>query len=100
MLSCRISPNYSWKQLEPRESLIFISKWRRSGRTILFITHDVEEAVFLSTSVLAVESAPIHRLTEVSVPLERDRTRQDLAKPEIIALRESLLDNLRKQVIP
>ena len=77
-----------------------LDQWRRTGRTILFITHDVEEALFLSTSVLVVEATPIRALRAVPVPLGRDRTRQDLASPELIGLREELLDGLRRQVIP
>ena len=37
-----------------------LDQWQRHKKTILFITHDVEEAVFLSSSVLVVESTPIH----------------------------------------
>ena len=75
-----------------------LEQWRRTGKTILFITHDVEEALFLSTSVLAVTETPIHALREVPVPLGRDRTRRDLALPGLIELREALLDALKRQV--
>lgn len=75
-----------------------LEQWRQSGRTILFITHDVEEALFLSTSVLAVTETPIHALREIPVPLDRDRTRRDLARPALIELREELLDALKRQV--
>lgn len=75
-----------------------LEQWRRHKKTILFITHDVEEAVFLSSSVLVVEKTPIRSLREISVPMEKTRTRQDLANPEIVALREGLVDMLRKQV--
>ena len=75
-----------------------LEQWRRTGKTILFITHDVEEALFLSTSVLAVEETPIHALTEIPVPLPVDRTRQDLSQPELITLREELVASLKRQV--
>lgn len=75
-----------------------LEQWRRHQKTILFITHDVEEAVFLSTSVLAVEQTPIRTLREIPVPLSAHRTRQDLNRPEIAQLREQLVGLLRKQV--
>ena len=75
-----------------------LDQWRRHRKTILFITHDVEEALFLSTSVLVVESTPIHALRQIPVPLGEDRTRQALADPALIALREHLVDTLRRQV--
>ena len=75
-----------------------LGQWEKHKKTILFITHDVEEAVFLSGSVLAVTSTPIHTLTEVPVPATYPRTRECLTHPYMVALREDLIDVLRKQV--
>ena len=75
-----------------------LGQWEKHKKTILFITHDVEEAVFLSGSVLAITSNPIHALTEVPVPVGYPRTRECLTRPDIVSLREQLVDMLRKQV--
>ena len=75
-----------------------LGQWEKHKKTILFITHDVEEAVFLSGSVLAVTSTPIHTLTEVPVPATYPRTRECLTHSDMVALREDLIDVLRKQV--
>ena len=75
-----------------------LGQWEKHKKTILFITHDVEEAVFLSGSVLAGTSTPIHTLTEVPVPATYPRTRECLTHPDMVALREDLIDVLRKQV--
>ncbi len=75
-----------------------LDQWQRHKKTILFITHDVEEAIFLSSSVLVVESTPICSLREIPVPMDYPHTRQDLARPEIVGLREQLVEMLRKQV--
>ena len=40
----------------------------REHKTVLFITHDVEEAIFLSGRVLVVEETPIRRLVSFEVP--------------------------------
>ena len=77
-----------------------LGQWEKHKKTILFITHDVEEAVFLSGSVLAVTSTPIHTLTEVPVPAAYPRTRECLTHPDMVALREDLIGVLRKQVRP
>lgn len=74
-----------------------MDQWRRHQKTILFITHDVEEAIFLSGSVLVVEETPIRRLVEVPVPAAYPRTRADLTAPALVALREELIGILRKQ---
>ncbi|MFR8332631.1 MAG: ATP-binding cassette domain-containing protein [Oscillospiraceae bacterium] len=67
-------------------------------KTILFITHDVEEALFLSSSVLVVERTPIQTLAELPVPAPFPRERSCLKAPELADLKERLVALLRKQV--
>lgn len=76
-----------------------LDQWERSRKTILFITHDVEEALFLSKSVLVVAETPVRALEAVPVPAEYPRDRSCLARPELVALREALIAALRKQVV-
>ena len=75
-----------------------VDQWRRHQKTILFITHDVEEALFLSESVLVVEHTPIRELAEIQVPAAFPRDRSSLKLPEMVELKEHLMDLLRKQV--
>ncbi|WP_166705062.1 ABC transporter ATP-binding protein [Bacillus albus] len=74
-------------------------QWKEWEKTILFITHDVEEALFLSNRILVVEQQPITTLTERIVPLDRNRTRKDLYRPEVLALKDELLSMLQRQVL-
>ena len=74
------------------------TQWTQHSKTILFITHDVDEAVFLSKRILVVAQTPIKTLIDIPVPLPYPRTRDMLARPEIIQLREQLVALLRKQV--
>ena len=95
---------------EPFSALDFLTRismqewlqdqWQRHKRTILFITHDVEEALFLSSSVLVVERTPIRELAEIPVPASFPRDRSCLKLPEMVELKEHLIDLLRKQVTP
>ena len=75
-----------------------VDQWQRHKKTILFITHDVEEALFLSESVLVVEHTPIRELAEIPVPAAFPRDRSSLKLPEMVELKEHLIDLLRKQV--
>ncbi len=56
--------------------------WRRTGCTILMITHDVEEAVFLSQRIYVMSARPgtIQRELKVNLPQERDYTIKRQAK--------------------
>ena len=75
-----------------------LDQWQRHKKTILFITHDVEEALFLSSSVLVVEQTPIHTLVEIPVPAPFPRDRSCLKDPAMVELKEHLIELLRKQV--
>ena len=74
-----------------------LEQWEREKKTVLFITHDVEEAVFLSSRILVVEESPITHLRSIDVPAEYPRSRDELRKPEILALKEELIGMLRKE---
>lgn len=74
-----------------------LGQWEADRKTVLFITHDVEEAIFLSSRVLVVEETPIRRLTSIEVPADYPRTRTCLRDPHMIELREQLIDLLRKR---
>ena len=76
-----------------------LAEWEKHHRTILFITHDVEEALFLSNRILIVEETPIKRLKSIEVPMNYPRKREYLKQPDLIDLKETLVDQLRKQVI-
>lgn len=75
-----------------------IKQYEHQKKTILFITHDVEEAIFLSSRILVVTKTPIDSFAQIDVPLEYPRTRDMLSRPEIVSLREMLINMLREQV--
>lgn len=74
-----------------------LGQWEADRKTVLFITHDVEEAIFLSSRVLVVEETPIRRLTSIEIPASYPRTRACLRDTRMIELREQLIDLLRKR---
>ena len=75
-----------------------LDQWERDSKTVLFITHDVEEAIFLSGRVLVVEDTPIRRLRSFEVPAPYPRTRACLTEPRMLELRENLISLLRREV--
>ncbi|OAX48548.1 Bicarbonate transport ATP-binding protein CmpD [Paenibacillus sp. AD87] len=76
-----------------------LEQWEQHKKTIIFITHNVDEALYLSQRVLAVTSTPIYQLTSIDVPSGYPRSRESIATPEIAALRENLIQTLRNNVI-
>jgi len=65
--------------------------WREDGPTMLFVTHDIEEALVLSDRIEVMRGRPgrIHR--EYAVDFPRPRRRSD---PALLAYKESILEDL------
>jgi len=68
--------------------------WARDQRTVLFITHDVEEALLLSDRVHVMSARPGRLIESVDVPFPRPRGNRTVAEPEFVALKARLLDGL------
>lgn len=75
-----------------------LHQWEHYHKTILFITHDVEEAVFLSKKIFVIQDRPFSSMEMVEVPLPPHRDRSDLKRPEIVELKEQLIGKLRRSV--
>jgi len=69
-------------------------------RTILFITHDVEEAIFLGDRVLVMSSRPGRVKLEAPVPFERPRPGNVITAPEFVAIKRRILDAIREERTP
>lgn len=74
-----------------------LTQWETTKKTILFITHDVEEAIFLSEAVFIIRNRPITQMEKIEIPLPYPRKREDLKQPELIALKEDLIAKLRRR---
>lgn len=65
-----------------------------SDQTIIFITHSVDEAVFLSDRIIILTKRPATIKEIVEIPWQRPR---DRASPEFTALRKRILEELEKE---
>ena len=60
--------------------------WERGQKTVLFVTHQIDEAVFLSDRVLVFARRPGRLQEEVNIDLPRPRTLEIKRTPEFVAL--------------
>lgn len=69
--------------------------WRRSGMTMMFITHSVEEAVYLGTDVVVMSPRPGRIIERIACPFARQNGTRDIraikSSAEFVALRERVL---------
>jgi ABC-type nitrate/sulfonate/bicarbonate transport system ATPase subunit len=73
--------------------------WEHDNRTVLFITHDVEEALFLGSRVVVMSSRPGRVLEDVRADLPRPRDFSVLAHPEFVKVKAELFALVREQTI-
>jgi ABC-type nitrate/sulfonate/bicarbonate transport system ATPase subunit len=73
--------------------------WGDFAKTVVFVTHDVEEAIFLSDVVHVMGTRPGRIIETMSVALSRPRLRASTTSPEFMALKERCLDLLHCQVV-
>ncbi|MGF1537618.1 MAG: ABC transporter ATP-binding protein [Elainellaceae cyanobacterium] len=71
--------------------------WQSAGTSVLMITHDVEEAVFLSQRIYVLSAHPGTVQAEVSVDLPSDRSYRIKSLHRFQSLREEIMDQLRGQ---
>lgn len=70
---------------------------RHEGTTVLMVTHDVDEALFLSTRTLVFSPRPGRIVEDISVPFGEVRTLDLKLTPEFISLKRRMLGLLRRE---
>lgn len=69
-----------------------IRLWREVGTTVIFITHNIEEAVYLSGRILVLTNKPTKIKAEIPNDLPRPR---DIADPNFVALRNQVTELIK-----
>ena len=69
-----------------------ISLWQRTGTTVIFITHNIEEAVYLGQRILVLTNKP----TSIKQAIDNDLPRpRDIASPDFVKLRNEVTDLIK-----
>jgi ABC-type branched-subunit amino acid transport system ATPase component len=68
--------------------------WAETGRTVVFVTHDVDESIFLSDRVLVMSPRPGRITDELVIDLPRTRTLDVLTQPGFIQAKQRILAGL------
>ena len=69
-----------------------ISLWQRTGTTVLFITHNIEEAVYMGQRIMVLTNKP----TSIKCSIDNDLPRpRDIADPDFVALRNKVTDLIK-----
>ncbi|MEL7044319.1 MAG: ABC transporter ATP-binding protein [Pseudomonadota bacterium] len=77
-------------QTRTRMQSYLLEIWKHVDITILFITHDLDEAIYLADRILVLEAHPGRVNEIIEVPVSRPRTVEQFLEPEFLAARQRL----------
>lgn len=73
---------------------LLLSVWEQDRTTILFVTHDIDEAVLLADNIYVMSRRPGRINTTIKVNLKRPRDHYTTTLPEFAALKREVMDLL------
>jgi len=78
-----------------QENLLQI--WSEFGITVVFVTHDIDEAIFLADRVVVMSASPGRILEDIHVGIERPRNTDILASEQFLKVKKQCLDLIREE---
>jgi NitT/TauT family transport system ATP-binding protein len=76
---------------------ILTNMWQRFRISVLFITHDIDESIFLSDRVYVMTARPGRIKAEIEIPLPRPRTPDMALSPEYMQIKQQLRDLITEE---
>ena len=73
--------------------------WEQTRKTVLFVTHDIDEAIYLSDRVIVFTARPGRIKSDIRINLPRPRSIEIKKSPEYIEYRNMIWDLLRSEVL-
>jgi ABC-type nitrate/sulfonate/bicarbonate transport system ATPase subunit len=78
---------------------LLLGIWERERKTVLFVTHDIEEAIFLASRVVVMTARPGRIKAELPVDLPHPRHYTMKTSPEFSALKAKLTEEIRAEAV-
>jgi len=82
-------------RMQMQELLLHV--WDETRGTVLFITHDIDEAIFLADTVYVMTARPGRIRSRIAIDLPRPRSLEVLTDPRFNALRADILHQIREE---
>jgi len=78
---------------------MLLALWEAERKTVLFVTHDIEEAIFMASRVVVMSARPGRIKADVAVPLPHPRSYTIKTSPEFSALKARLTEEIRVEAL-
>ena len=69
----------------------------RDRKTVLFVTHSIEEAIYLADRILVLSARPARVQQTIDVPFPRPRSEDVKTSPEFLEIRQEIWERLKTQ---
>ncbi len=74
---------------------LLLSVWQQLKPTIVFVTHDIDEALFLADTIYVMSARPGRIQARMTVPLQRPRSIEDTTTESFNAMKREILQQIR-----
>jgi NitT/TauT family transport system ATP-binding protein len=74
---------------------LLLSVWDNTQKTVLFVTHDIDEAILLADRVLVMSGRPGQIKKDIRVHIPRPRHMDMVMEPDFIAMKRDIIDLLK-----
>src|SRR5437016_3305422 len=78
---------------------LLLKIWEHSHKTVLFITHDIDEAIRLGDRVYLMTARPVRIKYEVAIDISRPRSVDVLTADEFIAIKRRIMTLIREEAV-
>jgi NitT/TauT family transport system ATP-binding protein len=74
---------------------LLLDVWQTLGTTVLFVTHDIDEAILLSDRVCVMSARPGRIIRTIPINLPRPRSIASLTSPEFVAYKANIMADIK-----
>jgi NitT/TauT family transport system ATP-binding protein len=78
---------------------LLLDVWQSLGTTVLFVTHDIDEAILLSDRICVMSARPGRIIRTIPIALTRPRSIASLVSPEFIAYKARIMSDIKVETV-
>lgn len=76
-----------------------LSVWEENRKSVLFITHSIEEALFIADRIYVLSKRPATVKAEITVPFSRPRNESLLETTEFFNLKQQIFQHIKEEIV-
>ena len=78
---------------------LLLDVWQSLGTTVLFVTHDIDEAILLSDRICVMSARPGRIIRTIPIALARPRSIASLVSPEFVAYKARIMSDIKVETV-